>query len=1838
MFGGEDEPDAPRAAGVSFQSERLIVPVEGGEYLRVFVTPPELQKSRAISWEYDETKIAVDPDTYGAVVTGVGEGETYVKAKVDGLSATALVTVQGFAADYTTDPYLYSNYNVIELAPGDAETVSVSLYGGQSWDLEAVSWTVSDPSVASISTSRNNAVVHALKTGSAQITATHPNCAYGYTMIAYVHADALAESHLTTESNVVSLNTADASPRTLAVSVQNPSSPVRQSGFSWSFVDASGALSQTSSVISLSANGETALVAPLSTGLQKVRVSYDDCAYPLDILVRVTTTVANVYITPSTATLTVSGGSQTYTVYADVTGYAGFADPDAFAWTAPDGAGEFMDFAAAGNAFSVKGKKNGSVKVKVSHPLSETSRSILIILQEQEGGAVDAEMYVTTSGNYVQTQVGAEAVEIQVSLVGGAPGDEADFEWRLESGADNGVIRVDTPTGSIRSRAAGSYAYGKLIISPLKPGVATISVTHPKTPHSTDIVARVYSQYAQLTPPVYLSTDANLIKMLNGSTAQVTAALSGAAADGDENGVTWRSDNDSVVSASPSTGALTILTANGTGSHQTYVTAAHPKAQSEKRVLALSADTQQALDAMKCIYADAAYLRVNEGASAALSLNQIGLSPADVASITWTVDKPSVAMANAEGGDHLNATVTGVSPGVATVTAALPQAASCVFTVTVLPAGEKLDVIEAPYLTTAKNAVVLPSVNDTATLSVTGVNISPSAMASRTTWRVEDPSIVSASANGASAAITALAPGGTRITASNPDASNTVTIDVTVGPALQWSDPAPVYIAVGQDVVAMARGAKKTVGASLANSSVQDGFSFSVSGKPIVEATGTPSGTCLIEALEAGVSEITITNSRAAEQKEILVVVANSEDELRGIAYLTTRQNVVTVGERLNATVTVAVQNAPEQILSGYSWTSSDPAVVEAVSSGAAAVLYGRKAGVAKITVANSACPYPLEIIANCVDPVAAAANPYIVSQNIVTLAVGAPASTVTAELIGGSDGDASAFSWFCDDASIVQLHAANDAAQLKALKEGVAQLVIRHPKAGGADRTVLVICEPPQTSDCYITTSESIIRLSPSDSAKTISAALANGKAGDERNFKWWADDYSIIDMNYTGSQAIVTPLASGSVAIHVSHPKALYQKDIVLNISQYDEFAFEKTQASLTAGVQSFINMRTPVTQHKTRVSYAVKRADGSGAASTVVSASGTDAVCVLDPHAAGSAIVEASLVAVNSGAVQSTAQLLVSISPAPVDAAYINFAGSTIITLEKGVTKTLSAALAGTGAAADDSNALQWKSSDQSVLRISPVSASNVATRKEIQIAAMQAGREATITVHHEKANSDIVLYVIIPGENAASVTLDKSLMSFVEGESPAAVSASIANAEEKDYENLVWTLANKNESRPAASLSGTGRTVSVRPLATGQATLTARVPSSGKTASCEIEVEQKKQITFSTSSVTIYPGGSVTVGYTVSPNSEAANLVWTIGDGSYAACADNRNGTITLIGKDREGSTYVEATSLSGARARFTVNNKWGDVFALNKTAIAAAPVGAGDDAFTVVYNISPACAELHISTGSTSLSVTAGASSVQYVNGEYVVYAGNHQNNVDPATGIATGSFRLSPSQEVDKTVRALAYNPRKTKRDDGTFEGADIAVKTIAVKIGYDSYTFSPTIVKIEGKYSRWNAAAGALVLGDGEGLTFSLSPGEARAAPSAVTVSFEPNRYSDTGERLKDNQNNPATPDSQRLLQRRYVYNHSTGTNSDASFTLAKNSDGNYTLYHTRDYGSSTGSSTILFGVDASAAAVEKTNAAVRAAPFVGVVKIAYTTGAGASKTYEIPLYVEVRNCPRNY
>jgi hypothetical protein len=1811
LFTNPEDTATEKITSIKFRTDRVELAVNGSEYLPFSVTPANLQNTARFEWQYDETMVSLDPDNYGVVITGLAEGNTFIKCSTKGYTATALVFISGFDDSFIGEPYIYSNTQVIELTPGSTKTVSVSLYGGQSADLENFTWSIENAAVADISPGRNNCIVRADYTGATRLQASHPKAKYPYTFIVYSYNDNLAEPYLTTDSNVVTINKADTSSRLISVSVQNPFTPTHQGQYQWEIVDGS-------SVVSISPVGESLIINALSSGTALLRVTNLQCAWPLDILVRVTTAVQNVYIVPSVSTLEVTGSDTSYNVSAEITGYNGYADPDAFVWTVPEEARQYMGWEAAGNTLSVTGKLNGSVKVKVSHELSDYSRSILIILREQIGSAIDASMYITTSANYIQTKVGADSSSVSVSLVGGLPGDENNLVWQIENGADNDICTIVTPTGYVRARAAGSYAYGQLYISPLKPGTAKVYVSHPKILYETEIVIRVYSENALLAEPVYLNSSQNIVRMLNGTTTELTVSLSGNTTPGDENAIAWESGNPEVISVSPASGSTVVLSAPASGSRQTYVTARHTKALSDKKILVLSADTQEALDSMKGIYADQTYYRINVDGTASLALNQFGLSESDIAAISWTVDHPAIATVQKTQGNYLESVVTGVAPGNTVVTAALAGAEPCAFHIAVLPEGEELGLIQPKYLTTQKNAVVINEAGKTAAVSVTGVNISPSDMATKTTWSVEDPSVIQVSASGGDATLTALALGKTKIHVSNSESANAISIDVKVGALYEWVDELVVYITTELDVITMVKGEEKFFAASLVNSTASDGFSWQLTGAPIITMSASGTGLCIIEALEAGVSEITVNNTRSVASKEILVVVANTAEELAGYKYLSTKQNVVTVGETFNTTVSVTVQNSQTNVLSGYHWVSSDPSVIQVVDSGQVAVFYGKKMGTARITVTNDACDFPLQIIANCVDPVMAANNPYIMSPNIVTLTVDDPATTVTAELVGGRPADNVNFTWQMLDNTIASCYSGNETAQLRALKEGVTQVVISHPKANLIDRTILVICEQRKTSDCYITTAESIIRMSPSEDQKTITASLVNGTASDVYLFKWWADSYDIIDFNYAGATAVISPLASGSTTIHISHPKAAFQKDLILYVSQYSEFKFETAAKSVSAGTQTFVNMQVPASNVQTKVSY-------SSSAPHVVSASGTNAVCVLEPHQEGTAVITATLLSVNSGAVQGTAELLVNSGPSTTPATYINFSGPTVINLEKNVTRYLSATLAGLGATEADSHSLQWWTSDkdlpdnQRVLQISPTpSSSGVTVNRDIQITGKLAGGECTITIRHEKAASDVVLYCIIPGENRAFVRLDRYAVNLIEGDGPVNLTATITNARDDDT-NLQWSVQQDEE---VIAISGTGKKISILPKKPGTALVTAVVPSSQMSAACTVRVEEPKTIVFDYTTVSTYPFEVKTLRYTVTPESETGTVSWTVGDSAYAGVIeDDKNGTLTFTGKAAEGTTVITGLTASKAKATLTVVNGWGNAFSLEKSRIRTVPVDNNDGTFDVDYEVRPACAQIYVMVPEPGkLTLKPGTyDSFDSAASRFLIKASRH-DRIDEESGAAFGTIRFQPLGETNSAVIVTAHNPSAFWNPDGSFQMPyDIASKTINMQIYYTAYTFLPYEISITGspvgKYSRYDSTVGSFVLGDGEDLRFKLKADEQNGTPQITQITFMPN----------SNHTYKAPPGD------KYQYELiSTSTSVSSLHTF-------FTVRHTQDYGPLTGFYYNLATPDDWG--VEQYNRAIRDVVLVGTIDVKYRQFSNnAVATFSFPLYAEIRNCARNY
>lgn len=1672
----DEEESSLQITSLALGKSTLSMSVGGMDYVSVSVKPSDYQKSVSLSWSYDKSVISVDTSSnWGATITAVAEGQTSLKCSYGGYDATCLVTVSGYEEGYetTTEPYIYSNTTILQTSPGVSEKVFVSLYGGDASDIDGYTWTNENSSVAQIQPTGQYCVITAKDSGYTRIKITHSKAAYPYYIGVYVFEDATNVSYITTSSNILTMNKDD-DEQTISVSLVNGKDTSLDSSFKWEIV------SQDSEnvPVGLEYNGNTAVITPLESGSCTLRVTHPDAPYPLDILCRVITVVKNVYIQPGSAVVYLDGETeQTVT--------CSLENLDASEYSVDDFDYKLENYDAAeivsyiGNQVILKGKANGSTKLIVSHPKAAYAREVLLIVTGQLKDAVDASCYITTTQNYIRTKVGADSSSILVSLKGGDDGDEADFVWSVKSApadenAAGDVIRLETTNGTaIHSRAAAStYAYGNAYITPLAEGTSVITVSHPKIVYPTEILVKVLSADAVLEEPLYFA-GSGLVRVLNGETYDYTVQLRGdSKSSSDDSGISWSIDDTRLSVAANENVATITAPAQGTGSTISHLTAKHSKADADKTVLVMTADDEETLMSMKALYADKLYYNLEAGSETSVYCNAVGFDEEDdddgekteydFSQFTWTVSDSSIIDIEKNSYNPLACTVKGLKSGSTKLTGSITDSGttySCDFTVTVYPLGAVQTEPEV-YLTTSQNVVTLGGAGKTSSVSVTAVNLKSSEY-SNISWKCENEAVATVQPNGNKATVTAVSDGETVINVTHADSQNTLKIYVRVGSEYEIPEAEPVVYISSQDVLTMLRDdSAQKLQAVLVNFTGEDtsGFSFEIDNESVAAVSAqSANGTAYIKPLSSGQAEITISHTATEITKKVLVVVGNSAEELAGFTYLTTGSNVVAIGEGNSKSVSVSVKNAESAVVDGYSWSSSNQNVVDVTSSGATALLKGNGIGTAVVTVTNSACKYPLQIIVQVVDPVAAAANPYIqLTSSVMTLTVGSTYTSITADLVGGSESDLSDFVWTTNDSSVAVVYGQNEVGKVRAMSAGTTYITVSHPKAAYPAQ-ILVVCDEAVASDCYISVPSSIISMKPTDASQTITATLINGSATDKYNFSWSLDVYDVIDFQYSANVCTITPKQTGSTTITISHPKAAYDQQIIVNVQQYSTFAFPSESMTVTQGDVKFVSMQVPTTAVTTHVEYSVEN-------SAICTVTGTKSTAQITAVGSGTTTVKARLIATSTGVEQASAEMMVYVKEKETSAVYIT-STSTITTLNKGKSQTLSATLTGTGVVSSDQYNLKWTTSDSDIVQVTGIGSDGYVTGQSIYITALKSG-EAVITCSHEKAASTLQFYVVVPGTAEKVVTLNKSYITLIKGSSGSALKATIENAESSaDYYGIDWTVENVGTSE-VCRIMGSGQNVTIYPLAVGEATVMAQLPDTSSVAKCTVIVQAGKSLVFETSSRKVQPFHSKILNYTVSPAD--AVLTWTMSqDDDYfeysdLGCDTEGNGKVEITGI-KEGNGTLACVTDGGAKATVSVRVAWDYEFALKgNTSFTITPV----ETKSIEYSVNPTDADIHVdSTGLDSL--------FTYEISE---------------NGDGSGTVVIKPVTESagDVNIKISATNPNK--------DNEEIGVKTVTAKFAYAKLTPKVSYANSSGNFSRYDEAANTLYLGDGESVNFSVS------------------------------------------------------------------------------------------------------------------------------------------------
>ena len=1663
---GEGETSSIQLDQLSWNKSSIELKIGGMDHILLTAKPESKRNEATIVYEYNSDIINLITDSRGVIVEGLKKGKTTLSAINGKIRTTCIINVSGYDQNYEKEPYIYSASNIIQLRPGTQERVAVSLYGGSAEDSQKFTWKNEKNEVVEIAPNGQFCLINAKGEGNSKITITHPKAAYPYTMLVYNLPDTQNATYISTSENVITLQK-NKGEKEIKVVMENAPNNFNPALFKWELVQNQG------EVCSIDFNREKCVVTPLNTGTALLQISHPSSAYPLEILVRVVELVKNVYITPSDTFVEISG-DETKTISLKLEGTSENYDVNAFQWDVPEN--EVITHNHYGNEILLSGKKNGMVKITVSHPMAAYPRDIMVNVKNQKSDAIDSSNYITTSQNYIRTKVGAETIPLNILLVGGEVGDQKKFKWTIKNTpkiAGQKVINFETTHGEVFSRSliSTSYEDGTGYITPVSEGTAVIEITHPKILYPTEVLVKVLPSYAVLEEPFYF-TGTPIVKLLNGTEQEVNINLHGKnKTEADNTNITWATESSHINLIG--NGEKAVIRATGHGSHISHIKASHPCSDADKKIVVLTADTQEELDKMKTLYAYKHSYKTKVDDTLVIQAEQTGFTEEEITNFTWTILTPNLLSCEpyideASGKTlHTLTKIKGLKSGEGKIIlkSNLPGIADLSFDITILPKNANIEAEpDEAYLTTFQNVVSLKEKNESANVEVSAIGLSSDKL-SGISWTPEKNGIVSINSQGSSAVFTALKEGETKVFVSHPECQNKLTIHVKVGKEYIFNNnDKTIYISTDIDtILAIKDEPAKKITARLINYSdvTNEKFKFQID-KPDIASISQSDNSCLVKPVKAGQALITVSHPKSNFTKSVLVVVGNSKEELEGFSYLTTANNVITVTKGQSKNISVAVMNSPDIIIDGYTWESKNPEIATAQGVGANAVIHGNETGTARIKVSNTKCAYPLELIVICVDSSSAVLNPFIsTATNIVTLKAekeSSPWTTFTATLEGGSEFDQQNFSWQIEDSSIVQMFGQGSSCKMRAIKAGTTRLIISHPKSEHRCY-VLLICDEAKPNKYFISVPENIISMKPNQSEMAITASLVNGDIEDKYAFNFYADTYDVIELNFSANVASIRPIGQGQTTIHVTHPKAAYEQQIIVKVSEYTQFEFAMDYYKLTKGKTGYVSMRVPVTSIPCHVEY-------ESLNTNICMIEGTNKTAQITAVGQGNTKVKAKLVATKTNTVQATAEMLINIEESAEDLIYIT-TSKTVYSIEKGTTTTIAANITGQGIGTVDQQNLKWKSSDPSVIKLVGASTTGIATGPQCMLQALKAG-ECTITISHDKCNTDLIIKIIVPGTDDVDISLNKTYIRLETG-GRTEVKAKLTNAKPEDYKTIEWSIEKQN-GNIIADVLGKGETVAVFARNVGKTVLHARLPN-GKTAECEVIVEASRHISFASQEIVIEPGQTKTIKYTVAP--EDAGITWTTDSDAYFDYSiDEHTKTVRITGK-KEGFGRLTGVTQYGNRTTLAVKCSWNYKFSIDKSIIKDEPKGE----FVINYDVVPEDAKIE------------------------VVLLNNNTDFIKWTVDELQKKITITPTKEGTGNLSITAKNPRDENKLIGT--------RTCNLELLYKNINILPKIINQKGIFSKIKNDS-LIIVGDGEDLNIKFDFDKENADVSIINVTFE--------------------------------------------------------------------------------------------------------------------------------
>jgi len=1091
MYGScrsDSEAEKPRIEELNFPEPKIDMKIGERQAVKINVKPSEARKHYTVEYtaSVDGYVTISETSNDGCVLTAEQGGTIILIAKAGGF--TAYLEVNIAQDEYVQMPYIQIANPVVELSVGSKKSIQLNLFNGSAVDQQNFEYSIeSGKDCIAIFPTGNTLVISGQKPGVQKIECSHPKSEYTATILCFVTGISETLRYITCTSNVI-LMYANGASKMVDFQLVN-SAPTDLANFTFEILEPNPPiqiLSSNNSVNITAQRAGTALIRahhPLAV--------YDGQEIPLDIRVIVvnaeeswiTNDWSVKFIDLNTfATLTSSlAGSYEEVWYND------------FHFSKVPEDNPCIELTQTGFSAFINALAPGSCIIRVTNDHIQYASESLIIVKDPQVVAPD-ECYITTSQNVIQLELGQTfPTQLNCQLINGNEGDKADFEWVVEDGRIIEISTLDLPEGkgptyitrSMKNRKKTramteikSVANTLALIEPLKIGQTRITISHPKSIASAQVIIKVYPRGTFSNAAYILNNpEGGLIKVdttVNNGVKPVHLEM----LSGDPltvGALDWSIlNNNPIATLIPSYSLENEIT--GHQEHAPGVTKLlvnNEKLRNPLENTVLVGTTTQ-LQQMAVLYVDQVYQNVSIGQSVNVAIfnsqqiqNNAGilqpnnltnsdsyyLEPYDTSKFNAVMIKnrlliQGIAETN---GNYLDLTI-GNTSGIITPT-----------TIKVRVLGDVT--IDKPYSLTGPNFVgLLPGTTKAINVTLTDA---PDIEQQQINWRSAHPAIVAVTGNGPQAMMT----GGNSTAQTNIVVSHTKSINEKI--IIAYVDPKGrepeelILIGIAKETWLLQQGSE-TMMQLITNAGERVGdLVWDVDNDAI---TVNPNGDkALIKAVHQGSATITVwcknknnpTNNDPAQGDQLIPLkIYVSVSDMPVLEKNITLPSILEIIIGENKILTAITQGLSAAELAKISWTLEDSSVV-AVSgessslTGGKLFITGKERGQTWLTARQNDMGYMKKILVVCARTYEELASTYVIAaeESYYRIKVG---DTKTIRLMFGSagfpSGDIPFIRWSDDGNKVVKIHdgGGGDSAQIEALNLGITTITVNHRDDSG--------------------------------------------------------------------------------------------------------------------------------------------------------------------------------------------------------------------------------------------------------------------------------------------------------------------------------------------------------------------------------------------------------------------------------------------------------------------------------------------------------------------------------------------------------------------------------------------------------------------------------------------------------------------------------------------------------------------------------------------------------------------------------------------------------------------